>query len=143
MDNTIGMTILLIAVAVIYVILIISEWKILEKAGEKGWKALIPFYNLFLSHHIVGMAHIWFILEVIFWIAELVVELVPAVPETVNLTLELVTGLFTIISEVIHVNRLCNCFGKKTAFKIGMCFFPEIFTPIIAFGKAEYTPPKH
>ena len=127
----------------IYLILIVSEWKILEKAGEKGWKSLIPFYNLFISHHIVGMAHIWFILEVIFWFVELILELIPAVPDMVELSCGLVIGLFTIISEVIHINRLCNCFKKPTSFKIGMIILPELFMPIIAFGNSVYTPPEH
>ena len=30
-----------------YVLLAIAYWKIFEKAGEPGWKALIPFYNTY------------------------------------------------------------------------------------------------
>ena len=29
------------------VFIIIVNWKLLEKAGEPGWKAIIPFYNLY------------------------------------------------------------------------------------------------
>ena len=32
---------------IVYSITVIAEWRILVKAGEKGWKSLIPFYNLF------------------------------------------------------------------------------------------------
>ncbi len=127
----------------IYTILVISEWRILEKAGEKGWKSLIPFYNLFLSHHIAGMPHIWFILEVIFWFTELILELVPAVPDPIEIICGIVIAIFTLISEIIHLNLLCDRFGKGIGFKIGMFILPEVFMPIIAFGSSVYTPPEH
>ena len=53
------------------VLYIVAEWRILTKAGEKGWKSLIPCYCIFVSHHIVGMSHVWFIIEAITWVAEL------------------------------------------------------------------------
>ena len=28
-----------------YVLIVIGWWKIFTKAGEAGWKSLIPFYN--------------------------------------------------------------------------------------------------
>ena len=31
------------------VLVIVALWKIFEKAGEPGWKALIPFYNINLT----------------------------------------------------------------------------------------------
>lgn len=33
-----------------YVLLAIAYWKIFEKAGEPGWKALIPFYNTYSQY---------------------------------------------------------------------------------------------
>lgn len=29
-----------------YVLIVIGWWKIFTKAGEAGWKSLIPFYNV-------------------------------------------------------------------------------------------------
>ena len=43
MDNLLNIFVLVIAI-----ILIISMWRIFEKAGRKGWEALIPIYNLFI-----------------------------------------------------------------------------------------------
>ena len=28
-----------------YIILVIANWKIFTKAGEAGWKSIIPIYN--------------------------------------------------------------------------------------------------
>lgn len=30
------------------ILLIVALWKVFEKAGEKGWKSLIPLYNLYI-----------------------------------------------------------------------------------------------
>lgn len=138
---TIGIIIALAAIAVA-ALFIVAEWRILTKAGEKGWKSLIPFYSIFVSHHIVGMGHIWFILEVITWVAELVFELVK-LPEPVVVAFGIATGIFTLISELIHVIKMCDCFGKGWGFKIGMILLPNLFLLILAFGKAEYQKPSH
>lgn len=123
-----------------YALYVIAEWRIMTKAGEKGWKALVPFYCVFVSHHIVGMSHAWFIAEIAVWCAELLFEIVK-LPEPIVLCFGLAAGVFTLLSELIHVIRLCNCFGKGTGFKIGMALIPELFFMILAFGKAEYKKP--
>lgn len=135
--------IILAAVLAMYVLYAAAEWKILTKAGEKGWKSLIPIYNIFISHHIVGMSHAWFVIEMIVWVAELVFEIVTAIPEPVVLVFGIAAGIFTVVSELIHIIKMCNCFGKGTGFKIGMVLVPFVFLMIIAFGKAEYKKPEH
>ena len=137
------LTVLLIVIVVIYALFVIAEWKILTKAGEKGWKSLIPIYNVFISHHIVGMSHIWFILEVFTWIIEVVLEVVKGMPSWVSLAFGIFTLVFTVVSEVVHIIKMCNCFGKGTAFKIGMILIPDLFFLIIAFGKSRYQKPVH
>lgn len=34
---------------VIYIILVAGMWKMFEKAGIDGWKAIIPIYNIYLE----------------------------------------------------------------------------------------------
>ena len=133
----------IIVFIVVIILLTVAEWRIMTKAGEKGWKSLIPFYSVFVSHHIAGMSHVWFIIEVITWITEITFEVVKSTPEPVVLCFGIATGIFTIISEIIHIIKLCDCFGKGTLFKIGMMFFSAVFFMIIAFGKAEYRKPEH
>lgn len=129
-----------IAVIVLIILFFIAEWRILTKAGEKGWKSLIPFYNVFISHHIVGMSHVWFILEVITWVIEIAFEIL-RFPEPIVICFGIAVGIFTFISELVHVIKMCNCFSKRTGFKIGMFFFPSLFMLILAYGKAKYTKP--
>ena len=44
---------------IIGVLLIIAGWKIFEKAGEKGWKILIPIYDIYIFFKICGLKN-WF-----------------------------------------------------------------------------------
>ena len=133
--------VLIVAIILIYVIFVAAEWKILTKAGEKGWKSLIPVYNVFVSHHIAGMSHIWFILEVVTWILEVILELVKGLPSWVVLAFGLFTVVFTVVSELVHIIKMCSCFGRRTAFKIGMILIPGLFFLIIAFGRSKYQKP--
>ena len=126
-----------IILLVITIILMVAEWRIFKKAGEKGYKAIIPFYNVYLSHEIVGMGPVWFIIEMFLWVGEMVSSFVKFNP-VFELIFLLMTFVFTIISEVIHATKMCKCFGKGRGFKIGTVLFPGIFLPIIAFGKSTY-----
>ncbi len=120
----------------------VSEWKIFKKAGEKGWKSLIPFYSIFISHHIVGMKHIWFVLEIAIWTFETIIAAFIEFPEWFELLFFIFTTVFTLVNAVIHTSKMCDCFGKGTAFKLGMFFVPYIFPMILAFGSAEYKKPE-
>ena len=127
----------------IYALFVAAEWRILTKAGEKGWKSLIPVYNVYVSHHIVGMSHIWFVLEICTWVVEFVFEAVKVIPDWAVIAFGIPTAIITLLSELIHIIKMCNCFGKGILFKIGMILVPNLFTLIIAFGKSEYRAPAH
>jgi hypothetical protein len=94
------------------VLVIASMWKIFVKAGEPGWAAIIPIYNLVVLLKIAGRP-IW-------WI---VLCLIPFV----NLI------VFILIS--IDVARK---FGKGTGFGIGLALLGFIFYPMLAFSDAQY-----
>ena len=123
--------------------LVVAEWKILEKAGEKGWKALIPFYSAFIAHHIIGMSHAWFIIDMVLWVCEMFIEEYNLGTHLFSHIFFAFTAVFTIVSEIIHINKLCNVFRKGRGFKIGTFCVPEVFLLIIAFSKAEYHKPEH
>lgn len=39
----------------ITVFAIVCNWKIFEKAGRKGWEAIIPIYNMYVMTQIAGL----------------------------------------------------------------------------------------
>ena len=97
-------------------LIIASMWKIYEKAGEEGWKSIIPIYNLITLMKIVGKPAWWVVL----------ICLVPVA---------------NIIFLVWTYNMLSKSFGKDEGFTIGMILLGIVFFPILAFGDAVYQGP--
>ena len=108
-----------IVVLAVAIISIISMWKIFVKAGEEGWKAIIPFYNMYTLCKISGTPTWVFILACIpcLWFFSLL--------------------LFNIFTAV----KLTKSFGKDGGFAVGLILLSSIFYPILAFGKSEYVGP--
>ena len=134
----IGFFLIVLAIVIaILVIIVISNWKILTKANEEGWKALIPFYNKWTLCEVVGLSP--------YWVIELLV--VQALYLFINQVLE---GSFVVISlswlvrlnslyfNVVYSLSLAKSFGKDKSFGILTVFFPVITLPMLAFGKSEY-----
>ena len=60
-----GVASALVSIA-IYVLQVIGWWKIFTKAGEAGWKSLIPFYNLYILFKICWESkYFWYILATV------------------------------------------------------------------------------
>lgn len=97
------------------VLVIIGWWKIFEKAGEAGWKAIIPIYNIYVLLRIVGRPG-WMIIGL----------LIPFV---------------NIIFVIIVMGDLAKSFGKGIGFILGLIFLNPIFALILGFGSAAYVGP--
>ena len=102
-------SILSLAIAVLG---IVAMWKVFEKAGEPGWAAIIPFYNLYVLFKITW-GNGWKFLFLLIPVANIV---------------------FAIITMV----KLAKAFGKSGGFAVGMIFLSVIFWCILAFGDAQY-----
>ena len=102
---------LIIALGLI-VLMIVSMWKIFEKAGWEGWESIIPIYSTYVLTKIVNKPGYWTILM-----------LIPYV---------------NIVFSIWASNRLAKSFGKSEGFTIGLVLLPFIFYPILGLGDAEY-----
>ncbi len=103
----------------VYVLLIIAQWKIFTKAGEAGWKSLIPIYNLVVLYKIVGLSP---------WL--LLIYLTAIIP---------VVGYIAIlVLSIISMVKLGQAFGKSGGFIVGLVLLGPIFQMILAFGSSEY-----
>lgn len=92
---------------------VISLWKIFEKAGEPGWQAIIPIYNLAVIMKIVNKPWWWALLALIPYIG--------------------------FIWTIWGLNLLVKRFGKSELFTVGVIILWFIFLPILAFGDAKFT----
>ncbi len=97
------------------VFVIAGMWKTFVKAGQPGWAAIIPIYNLVVLVQIVGRPLWW-----------VIVMLIPCV---------------NIIFFIILMNDLSKSFGQSLGFTIGLIVLSFIFIPILGFGGARYVGP--
>ena len=105
--------------AIIGILTIIAQWKLFTKAGEKGWKSLIPVYNMVVLFKISGLSG-WLVLG---YLAAIIPVIGPLV----------VLG----ITIYLMIN-LAKAFGKGNGFAFGLIILNTIFIMILAFGNAEY-----
>jgi hypothetical protein len=47
---------------IFYILMVVGLWKMFEKAGVSGWKAVIPFYNVYCMVEMVGRkpSYFWY-----------------------------------------------------------------------------------
>lgn len=123
-----------------YILIDVAKWFIFKKAGQKPWKSLIPFYNIYMLHKIVWeTATFWISMGMI--ICGAVLEALFHQSTAVLVITTLLETAGTVL-ELIEAVKIAKSFGKSTAFGFGNFFLPFIFLPIIAFGKAEYIGPE-
>jgi hypothetical protein len=98
----------------IIVLMIASMWKVFDKAGEPGWAAIIPIYNIVVLLKVAGKP-IWMIL--FFFLP-----------------------ILNIIGAILVCLGVAERFGKSAGFGIGLAFLGFIFFPMLAFSDAKWTP---
>jgi Family of unknown function (DUF5684) len=100
---------------VVIVFEIAAVWRVFVKAGDRGWKAIIPIWNTLIVLKISGRPWWWiflYIIPVVWWIVYIIVYY-----------------------------DLAKSFGKSTGFGIGVIILPFIFVPILGFGSSQYVEP--
>ena len=103
------MTLFMLAFAVL---MIAAMWKVFDKAGEPGWAAIVPIYNIVVLLKISG--------KPIWWI---VLFMIPFV---------------NFIAMILVAMALAESFGKSTGFALGLVLLPFIFYPLLAWGDGNY-----
>lgn len=155
---------LFVLVFAIAILTLAGMWKTFEKAGESGWKALIPVYNLYIIIRISGHSGWWLI---VFFLPVLVILTIIAILSgtseqlsggletladdsafnsmgySISFAIQLLAlsiQAIAITGSVITYN-FCRSFGKGLPFTIGLALLGFVFWPILGFGRAVYQGP--
>jgi hypothetical protein len=102
---------LIILALVVFVIA--GIWKVFVKAGEPGWAAIIPIYNVIVLLKIARRPLWWIILFLI--------------------------PLVSLIISILVAIDIAKGFGKGAGYGLGLAFLPFIFYPMLGFGDATYS----
>jgi hypothetical protein len=97
---------------VLAALVVAGMWKTFQKAGEPGWAAIIPIYNIYVILRITGGAWWWLLLLFI-----PVINFVALVKISVD---------------------LAGAFGRGILFGLGLTLLPIVFYPILGFGGSRY-----
>ena len=107
---------MIVPLLILGAIYVIANWKIFEKAGQPGWAAIIPIYNIIVMLDVQGRPKWWII-----W------YLIPFV--------NYVSGVVMFIIQCLDYAKR---FGKDGGFVAGLILLNPIFLLILAFGSAQY-----
>jgi hypothetical protein len=94
---------------------IAATWKVFTKAGQPGWAAIIPIYNIYIMTKIAGKPGIW-----VLWC------LIP---------------LVNIVFIIWLYNMISKSYGHDEGFTVGLMLLGIIFWPILGFGPSKYQGP--
>ena len=119
-----------------YILQAIADWKIFAKAGEPGWKSLIPIYSVYVEYDLCwnGM------MGLVYIVATLCANVLTSGQAVANWKV-IVACVLIIVAIVLHIMqslRLAKSFGKGTGFGIVLILFGPIARLILGFGSARY-----
>lgn len=118
------------------------RWFLFFKAGEKGWKALIPFYSDYICYSIVWDGRIYLALligSVASTILGALFGLInPGVGMFVSIVLSTAVASVDALAKLILNFKYARAFGRSSYFAIGLYFLNNIFAAVLAFGDCEY-----
>ena len=114
-------------ILVVLIIQIIAMWKVFTKAGEAGWKALIPIYNSYIYFKIAGV-------PMLFWVS-ILLSVLSVIQNQIIIYVALIG---TIIVTIYQAYKLAKAFGHGVGYTLGLLFLDTIFLLIIGFGSSTY-----
>jgi len=111
------MNLYMIVTVIFFILSIVGMWGIFKKAGEKGWKILVPFYNWYVWLMIIKKPLWWYIFLLIPFI-----------------------NVFVILLMIVEILK---CFKKHGLLEQALgVLFPFFYLPFLAFSsKEQYSDP--
>ena len=127
----------LIFALVWWILQIIANWNIFTKAGEAGWKSLIPIYGDYVSYKIAWQtSYFW-----LSFILGIVASYVSSANLNESIFLTVIATLLRIVIAMINIMyciKLSRAFGHGIGFAIGLILLQPIFLLILGFGSDPY-----
>lgn len=102
----------MVITAILFILSLAGLWGVFEKAGQKGWIALIPFYNFYIWLKIIKKPLWWYIFLLIPFI-----------------------NVFVILLMIVEI---LNCFKKYGLLdQAAGALFPFFYLPFLAFSPGQ------
>ena len=126
----------------LWLLIAVARWSMFTKMGEAGWKAFIPFYDIYILfskcwskraawNYITGI-----FVSVLYEFG--VFKSTSDIAMIASYICELLVAICMLYLSIRINFRIAKAFGHGAGFGFGLWLFPYIFTFIIGFGKSEY-----
>ena len=128
------------------IVMIIAEWKMFKKFGEKPWKSLIPFYSIYLLYKYTWkksafcyyfVSYLTF--SICLYAAKYLTQYYPDNDLGVIIILIAIPfGIVMAVCNILSAFRIAESFGKGKGFCVGLVLLYVVFISILGFGKSKY-----
>ena len=149
------LSVFLVIVALMLLVLkVIAYWKLFQKAGQAGWKSLIPVYADYVLYGIAWK-------KSMFWLAlgvgvassfasGLCSSAITQIAVTGGVTVSNIAGIasgilfmlacavIAFVIEIMFCIHLSRSFGHGGGYAVGLIFLPTVFMLILGLGNAVY-----
>lgn len=134
-----GSIAILISLA-LYILLIVAYWKIFTKAGEPGWKSIIPIYNTYTQYKITWEPKFFWI-QLALSVGSGIIPFILGYG-TIGIILTYACSIGYVVIHFFLANyRLAKSFGYGIGVTIGLLLIKPLFVLILGLGGSEYQGP--
>ena len=137
-----GYQTLIVLLAVVLVLDAAGWWGIFRKAGQPGWKAIVPLYDEYVRCRVSGTRVELFVVELVFLAASRLLatpqasSLIGAAPTIANVCL----ALFVFAYAIVRFNT-SKSFGGDLGLAAALLFLEPLVSIYLGFGRPAYGGP--
>lgn len=127
----------LVVTVVWYLLQAVAYWKIFTKAGEAGWKSLIPVYNIYTQYKISWNTQMFLVV--------LATVLVGGFLNSMDGIISIIGYILILVASVLNwiaAHKLSLAFGHGIGFTIGLILLNPIFMLILGLSGDQYQGPQ-
>ena len=133
---TVGLTTMIAFQLIWFILQVIADWKIFQKAGEPGWKSIVPVLNVITEY---GLS--WNMMMGVIYMICTAASYFLTYSQPVaynNLAAASVVSLIAVVLHIIQSVKLSKSFGHGIGFGILLILLGPIGRIILGFGDSQY-----
>lgn len=119
---------------ILALLIIVAEWKIFTKAGQRGWTCIIPILNTFVLVKLVKRPMWWAVVLTITGFAAGGANSADGVLAAILWAL----GVIAVVVYILVQLALAKAFGHGIGYALGLIILPFIFMLILGYGSSTY-----
>lgn len=142
------------ACLLLLILQVIAHWKLFQKAGQPGWKSLIPFYSAYVLFGIAWKKSMFWATMAIVAVSSIVsnifissatqmamlnrITTYSTIMMATSFFLLLTCAVLSLVIQIILSVHLSRAFGHGGGYAIGLILLPTIFMLILGLGNSHY-----